>query len=56
MSANIVKALKHLGLSEKMFFFRFQKWKVAGIFDPPYLLKCTFSLLLKHNVASYCEW
>jgi hypothetical protein len=55
MGANIVKALKHLGVSEKTCFFRFQKWKVASIFDPPHLLKCTCNLLLKHNVASYCE-
>jgi len=39
MDADIVKALKHLGVSEKTCFFWFQKWKVAGVFDPPRLLK-----------------
>jgi hypothetical protein len=49
--ANSVEALKLLGVSEKTPFFRFQYQKIAAIFDPPHLLKCTRNLSLKHSVA-----
>jgi len=52
MGANIVKALKHLGVSEKTSFFLFQNQEVANIFDPPCLLKCTCSIFQKHDVAN----
>jgi hypothetical protein len=38
MRDNSVRALKHLGLSEKIPFIRFQNQEIAAIFDPPHLL------------------
>ena len=52
MGDNSVKALKHMGLSEKTPFIRFQNQEIAAIFDPPHLLKFTHNLFLKHDVAS----
>ena len=52
MVDNSVKALKHLGLSEKTPFIKFQNQEIAAIFDPPHLLKFTHNLFLKHDVAS----
>ena len=49
---NNVKALKHLGVSEKIPFIRFQNQEIADIFDPPHLLKFTHNLFLKHDVAN----
>jgi hypothetical protein len=51
MGANSVKALKLVGVTEETPFFRFQDQKIAAIFDPPHLLKCTHNLFLKHSVA-----
>jgi hypothetical protein len=57
MGANNVKALKHLGVSEKTPFFRFHDQEIAAVFDPPHLLKCTHNLFLKHEVAwGCCKW
>jgi hypothetical protein len=56
MGANNVKALKHLGVSEDTPFFRFQNQKIAALFDPPHLLKCTHNLFQKYNVGNVeCE-
>ena len=52
MGDNSVKALKHLGLSEKTPFIKFQNQEIAAIFDPPHLLKFTHNLFLKHDVAN----
>lgn len=52
IGANMVKALKHLGVSEKTRSFRFQKWNVSGVFDPPHLLKCTCNIFQKDDVAN----
>jgi hypothetical protein len=52
MGDNIVKALKHMGHSEKTPFIRFQNQEKAAIFDPPHLLKFTHNLFLKHYVAN----
>jgi hypothetical protein len=56
MGANIVKDWKHLGVSEKIPFFRFQKQEVAVIFDVPHVLNYTHNLVLKHDVSNVeCE-
>jgi len=52
VSANSVKALKHLGVSEKTPFFRFCDQEIAAAFDLPHLLKCTHNLFLKHEVLN----
>ena len=46
MSANNVKALKQLGVSEKTPFFRFCDQEITAVFDFPHLLKCTHNLSL----------
>ena len=51
MGANNVKALKHLGVSEKTPFFRFHDQEIAAVFDS-HLLKCTCTLFLKHEVMN----
>jgi hypothetical protein len=56
MDANSVKALKHLCVSEKTPFFRFQNQEVGPIFDLSTLLKDTGNLFLQHAVANVeCE-
>jgi hypothetical protein len=52
MCDNSVKDLKHMGISEKTAFVRFQNQEIATIFVPPRLLKCTHILFLKHDVAN----
>jgi hypothetical protein len=52
MGDSSVKALKHLGLSEKTPFARFQNREIAAIFDPPHLLKFTHNLFLKYDIAN----
>jgi Transposase protein. len=52
MDANIVTALKQLGVSEKTPFFRFHDQEIAAMFDPPHLHKCTHNLYLKHDVTN----
>jgi hypothetical protein len=52
IGANNVKALKHLGVSEKIRFVRFHNQEVAAVFDPPHLLKFTHNLFLKHDVEN----
>jgi hypothetical protein len=52
MCDNNIKAWKHLSVSEKTPFVRFQNQEIATIFDPPHLLKCTHNLFLKHDVAN----
>jgi hypothetical protein len=52
MCDNSVKDLKHLGVSEKTPFIRFQNQEITAIYDPPHLLKFTHNLLLKHDVAN----
>jgi len=52
VSANSVKALKQLGVSEKTPFFRFCDQEIAAAFDLPHLLKCTHNLFLKHEVLN----
>ena len=49
MGANSVKALKHLGVSEKTPFKRFQNQELTVMF---HLLKFTCILSLKHDVAN----
>jgi hypothetical protein len=39
MGANNVKALKQLGVSERIPFFMFCDQEIAAVFDPPLLLK-----------------
>jgi hypothetical protein len=51
MAANNVKALKQLGVSEKTSFLRFHDQKIAAVFDPLHLLKCTCDLFHKHDVT-----
>jgi len=51
MGDNSVKALKHMGLSEKTPFIRFQNQEITAIFDPPHPLKFTHNIFLKHDVA-----
>jgi hypothetical protein len=46
MGDNSVTASKHLGLSEKTPFIRFQNQETAVIFGPPHLLKFTHNLFL----------
>jgi len=48
MGSNIVTDWKHLGVSEMIPFFRFQRQEVAAIFDLPHVLKQTHNLVLKH--------
>jgi len=52
MGANIVKALKQLGVPEKTPFFRFHDQETAAVFDSHRLLKCMLNLLLKHDVTN----
>jgi len=52
MGNNSVKVFKHLGLSEKTPFFRFQNQEITAIFDPPHPLKFTHNIFLKHDVAN----
>jgi len=52
MGANNVKALKHLGVSEKTPLIRFRHQEIAAVFDPPHLLKCTRNFFLKHEVMN----
>jgi hypothetical protein len=55
MGSNSVKDWKHLGVSEKIPFFRFQKQNAAK-FDLPHVLKYTHNLVLKHDVSNVeCE-
>jgi hypothetical protein len=44
--------LKKLGVSEGTPFFKFCDQKIAAVFDPPHLLKCTRNLFHKYNVAN----
>jgi len=56
MVANNIKALKHLGVSEKLPFFRFYDKKIEATFGPPHLRKCTHNLFLKCDVVNVqCE-
>jgi hypothetical protein len=57
MVANNIKALKRLGVSEKLPFFRFyDKKKLKPCFGPLRLHKCTRNLFLKRDVANVeCE-
>jgi len=52
MGANNVKALKHLGVSEKTPLVRFHNQEITAMFDPPHHLKFTCILSLKHHVAN----
>jgi len=52
MSANNVKALKQLGVSEKTPSFRFHDQEIAAVFDTFLLLKSTPNLFLKHEVLN----
>ena len=56
MGSNIVKDWKHLGVSEMIPFFRFQRQEVAAVCDLPHVLKYTHNLVLKHDVSNVeCE-
>jgi hypothetical protein len=56
MNANNIKALKHLGVSEKLPFFRFYDKKIEAMFGPPHLRKSTRNVFLKCDVANVeCE-
>jgi len=52
MSANNVKALKHLGVSEKTPLVRFQNQEITAMFNPPHPPKFTCILSLKHDVSN----
>jgi hypothetical protein len=52
VGADNVKALKHLGVSEKIPLIRFQNQEIAAIFGPSHLLKFTHNIYLKHDVAN----
>jgi len=56
MSANNFRALKHLGVSEKIPFFRFCDLEIAAVFDHPHLLKCRHNLFLKHEMLNVGLW
>ena len=52
MSANNVKSLKQLSVSEETPFFRFRDQEIAAVFHLPQFLKCTRNLLLEHDVMN----
>lgn len=50
MGSNNVKCLKELGITVERPFFLFEDKKVYTMYDPPHLLKCTYSLFRKFNL------
>lgn len=55
MGVSNVKCMKQLGVTVETPFFMFQSKKVYTLYDPPHLLKCTFSLFRKHNILLPCS-
>ncbi|XP_044756674.1 uncharacterized protein LOC123315151 isoform X1 [Coccinella septempunctata] len=51
MGTSNVRCIKELGATKETPFFFFENSKVHCMFDPPHLLKCTYSLFRKHNVS-----
>lgn len=52
MGSKIVKDWKHMGVSEMIPFFRFQRQEVAAVCDLSHVLKYTHNLVLKHGVSN----
>lgn len=55
MGVSNVKCLKELGVTIETPFFDFMGQRVYCMYDPPHLLKCTYSLFRKHNVLLPCS-
>lgn len=52
MGSSNVKCMKDMGVTIHTPYFIFKQTKYRIIFDPPHLLKCTYSLFRKYNVAT----
>lgn len=50
MGVSNVKCLKELGVTVTTPFFSHEGKKIYAMYDPPHLLKCTYSLFRKHNI------
>lgn len=50
MGVSNVKCLKELGVTVTTPFFSYEGKKIYAMYDPPHLLKCTYSLFRKHNI------